>query len=241
MRKTMQAVLLAVVLSPAPAAGQAGHLELKWMRDSEEYQRLAEQIYRGALAAVEVARRDLPRDTPWAVMLDVDETVLDNSEYQLERAAYGIPYDTASWHAWVRRERSLPIPGVAGFLEAVRAAGGRVAFVTNRYEGVREPTRANLAALGLWRADDRLCLRTPDAAYTKRVRRTELREGRGACAWQGRQVRVLAYIGDQMGDLPEPDEGVERTFGVNLFLIPNPSYGDWEQAVTRKAGAGGEQ
>lgn len=234
MRKTLLALLVTLLLTPGSAPAQVDHLELKWMRDSEEYQRLVEQIYRGALAAVDVARRDVPSSTPWAVVLDVDETVLDNSVYQLDRATYGIPYDTASWNAWVRLEQAPPLPGVTRFLDAVRAAGGRIAFITNRHEWVREETRRNLDALGLWGAADRLCLRTTDAAYTKRVRRTEARAGQGACAWEGEPVRIVAYIGDQMGDMPEPDEGVEREFGINLFLIPNPSYGDWERAVTRQ-------
>ena len=42
------------------------------------------------------------RGAVWAVVLDLDETVLNNQTYQLERAAYQAPFDTDSWNAWVR-------------------------------------------------------------------------------------------------------------------------------------------
>ena len=213
-------------LGALPAAAQVERLELKWMRDSEEYRNLVGQVYHAAGQAATAAARQLPRGTAWAVAIDVDETVLDNTTYQLERAAYGLPYDTASWNAWVRREEAPALPSVKRFLDAVRAAGGHVAFISNRHEWVREETRRNLERRGLWTANDRLCLRTTDAAYTKRVRRGEVRSGSGSCAW-GERVRIVVYLGDQMGDMPEPDEGEPREFGVNLFLIPNPAYGDW--------------
>lgn len=219
--------------TPSDLSAQTDHLAIKWVRDSEEYLHLVTQVYHAAAHAVEAHRRGLERGTVWAVVLDADETVLDNSEYQLERAAYALPFDTASWNAYVRREVSRPLPGVAEFLDGVRTAGGRVAFVTNRHVWTLEATRRNLAAYGLWHEGDLLCLRTEDPAYTKRVRRTEVRTGRGACGWEGRPAQVLAYIGDQMGDMPEPDEVEDRVFGVNLFLIPNPTYGRWERAVTR--------
>src|SRR4051794_18038434 len=75
-------------------------LGIKYTRDAEEYATLARQVYRTAEDA-------LGRLTPtlngqaWAVVLDVDETALDNSIYQLERATYGLPFDQISWSAWI--------------------------------------------------------------------------------------------------------------------------------------------
>jgi 5'-nucleotidase (lipoprotein e(P4) family) len=245
MRETMKRAFLAGAWL-AWAAGSAGaqsppppepdHLEVKYVRDSLEYAVLVRQIYRQATRAVQAGST---AGRQWAVVLDVDETALDNSVYQLERAAYQLPFDDESWNAWVRRAQAPPVPGVVEFIAAVRAAGGSVAWITNRDDVTREHTRRNLAAVGLWDDGDRLCLKTPDAAYTKGVRRRELATGQGACAWQDRPLDVLAYVGDQVGDFPAsgeslPDAGREEAFGTRFFLLPDPMYGGWTTRVTRE-------
>ncbi len=231
-RSLAAALLLALALVPPRLAAQApSHLEIKYVRDSEEYPTLVRQVYRSAAAAVEQGRRALHSGTVWAVVLDIDETSLDNSVYQLERAAYGRPYDEASWNVWVRRREAPAAPGVAGFVSAVRSAGGRVAWISNRNVSVGEATRANLEQVGLWRDGDLLCLAT-DSTYPKARRRSELRSGEGACAWDGTPATVLAYVGDQLGDFPAAGEepGVsdrDSAFGRRYFLLPDPMYGAW--------------
>ena len=232
MSRAVRHVLVVSLLFPVPAAGQLDHLELKWMRDSEEYVAIFRQTYALAGGVVERQARSVASGTPWAAVLDLDETVLDNSIYQLERAAYRLPFDTASWASWVRRARADTLPGAAGFIVKVRELGGRIAYISGRDEHTADATRRNLASLGLWRDGDRLCLDTPDRAYTKRARREELRAGTGRCAWAGERVRVLAYLGDNIADLPEADEEPGE-LGVNWFVLPNPAYGGWERRVTR--------
>jgi 5'-nucleotidase (lipoprotein e(P4) family) len=242
-------VVVAALAYPAPARAQAPldeHLGIRYVRDSAEYHALSRQVYRQAAMAVDAARTGAPG--AWAVVLDVDETALDNSVYQLERAAYGSSYDPVSWNAWVRREEAGSLPGVVEFVRGVRAAGGRIAWITNRDEATREETRRNLAREGLWHDGDRLCLET-DKEYTKARRRRELREGQGACAWAGDPVRVVAYVGDQMGDFPgagEEEGGTggppgDEAFGVRFFLLPNPMYGRWTMGVTRPAPVRGRE
>src|SRR6266542_5713758 len=85
----------ALVAAQSPALVR--ELGSKYVRDSEEYAALARQVYRSAGDAVDRARSAAPG--PWAVVLDIDETTLDNSTYQLERAAYGLPFEAASWAA----------------------------------------------------------------------------------------------------------------------------------------------
>lgn len=227
-----------VLVAQTPPELQGG-LEIKWMRDSEEYAALARQVYRGAERAVTDAARRQVRNGAWVVVLDIDETSLDNTAFQLERLAYRVPYDTASWNAWSRRVESGTVPGVAGFIAAVRRLGGHVAWITNRTESVREPTRANLAARGLWNDDDRLCPATPEPVYTKAARRAEVASGSGRCSWNGTPLTVLAFVGDQVGDFPQageqdPDAGRDEAFGVRYFLLPNAMYGGWVTRVTRR-------
>jgi predicted secreted acid phosphatase len=83
----------------------AHELGIKYMRDSEEYATLARQTYR---LAGEAVTRAAGNAGPWAVVLDVDETALDNSTYQLERAAYSVPFEPQSWNACVETEPQYP-------------------------------------------------------------------------------------------------------------------------------------
>jgi 5'-nucleotidase (lipoprotein e(P4) family) len=223
--------------TPAPAQVSQATTGIKYMRDSEEYAALARQVYRLAGDAVARRAQGLPSGS-WAVVLDVDETALDNSAYQLDRAAYGLPFELASWDAWVLRREAGAVPGVVDFVAGVRRAGGRVAWISNRDGMTADATRANLRGTGLLADGDRVCPQD-SAQRTKAVRRAELVAGRGDCAWSGTPMRVLAFIGDQMGDFPAADEhiadtGTDESFGRTCFLLPNSMYGDWTAKVTRR-------
>ena len=96
--------------------------------------------------------------------------------------------------------------------------------------------RANLASVGVWGDDDRLCGAKPQ--YPKSQRRREVVTGTGDCSWSNTPMRVLAFVGDQLGDFPAatemiPGTGSDATFGTTCFLLPNPMYGEWVSRVTR--------
>jgi 5'-nucleotidase (lipoprotein e(P4) family) len=240
LRRVVLAVWLGA-LGVAPLGAQAPalaprELGVKYMRDSEEYAALARQTYRVAGEAVARSAAAAGRQ-PWSVVLDIDETALDNSTYQLERAAYGLPFDAPSWAAWIARREAGAVPGVLDFVTLVRHNGGHVAWITNRDAAAADATRANLQALKLWDDDDRLCpQKTPQ--HTKAMRRAELVSGKGDCAWSGIVMRVVAFVGDQTGDFPDaaehiPGTGTDDAFGRICFLLPNSMYGGWVTAVTR--------
>jgi 5'-nucleotidase (lipoprotein e(P4) family) len=222
-----------VAAAQAPPAATRG-LEIKWVRDSAEYALIVRQIYRLAADAVDRARAGATG--PWAVVLDIDETTLDNSIYQVERSVYGLPYDNDAWTAWVLRKEAPAVPGVKTFIERVRAAGGHVAWISNRDAALADAIRANLAMVGVWSDDDRLCGIKPQ--YPKSQRRREVVTGTGDCSWSNTPMRVLAFVGDQLGDFPAaaemiPGTGSDDAFGTTCFLLPNPMYGEWVSRVTR--------
>lgn len=235
----------AAVCAPSAPAATRG-LEVKYVRDSAEYATLARQVYRLAAAAV---ARNHPAGN-WGVVLDIDETTLDNSQYQLERGIYGLGYDDASWADWVMRAEARAVPGVKEFLDGVRGTG-KIVFITDRYteyvavDGTKKDllaaTRKNLEQLDLMKAGDLLCLKT-NANDSKASRRKSVKEGSGACSWSGTPVQVVAFAGDQMGDFPQNGEpftgaGTDKEFGNSFFLLPQPMYGRWTSAVTRDSGA----
>jgi len=213
-------------------------LGIKYTRDAEEYATLTRQVYRTAGDALTRLTPTL-KGQAWAVVLDVDETALDNSVYQLERATYGLPFDQISWSAWVRRRLAPAVPGAVEFIAGVRKAGGHVAWITNRFIANREDTRVNLRSADLWSDDDRLCAQG-EGQSSKRSRRAEVAAGAGDCAWPGMPMRIVLFVGDQMSDFPDADErligaGSDADFGRTCFLLPNPMYGAWTTRVTRTA------
>jgi 5'-nucleotidase (lipoprotein e(P4) family) len=233
--------------SPRPADATRG-LEIKYVRDSAEYATLCRQVYRMATEAV---RKSHPTSGTWGVILDVDETTLDNSQYQLERGIYGLSYDDASWANWVNRAEAGTVPGVKEFLDSVRALRGRIVFITDRYTeyvavdggklDLLKATRENLERNHLLQSGDLLCLKT-NANDGKPARRKSAKEGSGVCSWNGMPVQFIAFVGDQMTDFPQPGEsftgaGTDKEFGTAFFLLPQPMYGRWTNGVTRESGA----
>lgn len=232
-----------------PALAQATRgLEIKYVRDSAEYATLSRQVYRMATEAV---AKNHPASGAWGVILDVDETTLDNSLYQIERGIYGLGYDDASWATWVARAEAGTVPGVKEFLDSVRAAKGKVIFITDRSTEYVAPdgsktdllkaTRDNLDHNGLLASGDLVCLKT-SSTDTKPLRRKAVSEGTGVCSWSGTPVQIVAFLGDQMTDFPQSGElfngaGVDKEFGHSFFLLPQPMYGKWTNAVTRQSGA----
>ena len=232
------AVSMPLLVSAQQPALLPQNLGIKYMRDSQEYGTLARQVYRAAEQAVRTAAPALQKGS-WVVSLYIDETALDNSTYQLEREAYRLPFDTVSFNAWVTRRQATAIPGVYEFARTVHQLGGHVAWISNRDAQTLEATRANLTALQLWSDQDRLCLQAQTTPRPpKRVRRSEVLAGQGECSWSGTRMRFIAFVGDQMGDFPEADEGIPDTgtdleFGRTCFLLPQAMYGDWVTRVTR--------
>ena len=214
-------------------SAQAGDNDnVRWVRDSAEYWALTTATYQSAAGAVKASKRK----GTWTVVLDLDETVLDNSTYQLERSAYGDAFSLPTWNAWCRRSAAPAIPGVIDFIDGVRKLNGKVTYISNRHDDVREHTIENLRALGLWKEGDLMCLSTDDEAYNKVARRAELLSGEGPCAYAGKPANVVAYLGDTITDFPQEADGVQdwqQELGRTYFVLPNPMYGSWGRGVTR--------
>lgn len=240
MRKLWVVSLVLAIAAPLiarqPSATQ--NLAIKYARDSQEYATLARQVYRHAAASILASVNQFRREE-WVVSADIDETALDNSTYQLERAvAYGLPHDATSFNAWVERRAAPAVPGAIEFARAIHKAGGRIAWISNRSATTTKATQANLEALDMFSASDLLCLETV-RERTKKIRRKEVLSGNGDCSWPGKPMKFAGFVGDQMGDFPDADEGVPGTgvdtsFGSISFLLPNAMYGAWTTSVTRK-------
>lgn len=199
-------------------------LSVRWSRTAAEHDALLEQTYRLAGAYVRAVADTVQGD--WAVVLDADETVLDNSLYQRERAAAGLGFTSDSWDAWVRRRAAPALPGAVAFTDLVGALGGRVAIVTNRSDATCGDTRANLAAVGV-DADVVLC-ETTTGDKGPRFQMVETGTGTGQPP-----LRIAMWVGDNIQDFPGLTQGAWRAdaarFGGRYWVLPNPMYGSWSR------------
>jgi 5'-nucleotidase (lipoprotein e(P4) family) len=213
-------------VTPSPQASQPKHV--KWVRSAAEYPAIALQVYRTATTQVLAQARDQARGR-WAVILDADETVLDNSEHERRVSARGLGFHDTTWVPWVREGAAPAIPGAVAFIRAVQSAGGRVAIVTNRADSLCAVTRTNLEQVGV-RADLVLCKTGP----SDKNPRFEM-VARGTAPGSDGPLAVLAWVGDNILDFPgmsqqaRQDQAQLQPFGTRWFILPNPMYGSWER------------
>ena len=210
--------------------------EVRWVRQSVEYDAICQQVYRQAWLAVKATAAKHRGN--WAVVLDIDETVLDNSRYQemLYEQDKSYPW---YWADWCYEEKCPPVPGVKAFLDSVRALGeqAQIVYITNRADSLEGATISNMMKVGLWdERDVMMCRKSRED--TKEVRRQEVRDGAGRCQGKGPR-QIVALIGDQLPDmleLPEAGDAMEMKaqflntgeWGTRFFILPNPTYGYWE-------------
>ncbi len=215
--------------APAPSAENAAlrHREVHWVRTAAEYRALTLQTYRAAWDAVREVGADREPGT-WAVIMDADETVLDNSEFERRIAESGEAFEESMWADWVREEDAGLVPGAAAFIARVQELGGRVAIVTNRDADLCPATRRNLDALGIRPA---VVLCETDTGE-KEPRFERVRSGTAAEGLP--PLEVLLWIGDNIGDFPDLEQALRdapedafRLFGQRYFVLPNPMYGSW--------------
>jgi 5'-nucleotidase (lipoprotein e(P4) family) len=216
--------------APAPAAAPAPlPAPLRWMRRSAEYRALTRQTYAFAALRLDELARGRPAGS-WAVILDADETVLDNSEYERRRASVDSGYSDASWASWVRERAAGVIPGAAAFTVTVRRLGGRVVIVTNRADSLCADTRANLESAGI-PTDLVLCMPAGESNKNPRFERVQ----QGSAAPGLPALAVVEWIGDNIQDFPHLTQDVRgdttalAEFGRRFFVLPNPVYGSWER------------
>ncbi len=245
---------------------EGGERATLWIRTSVEFRSSAEGIYRSALQALQRGLADPawsaePSQTgdfsrlPPAVVMDIDDTVLDNSAPQARMLLQGTcpgEFD-ALWDAWVAQRAAPAVPGAAAFIRAARelkdsqGRSVRVFLITNRECGARtdvvsacpqqDDTLANLRALGLDAAtlDDDLMLKSerPEWVSEKLPRRQRVAQ----------DYRIVLNVGDDFADfvpevrrqsLAEREQARCRHhdwWGARWFVIPNPMYGSWQRAL----------
>ncbi len=209
------------------------------------------------------AQADLPRfieDTSWsampghpvdeslppAVVLDVDETVVSNVDFQL---AFERPFTNRKMYDFFQEHEAIPVHGVVEFVAAARAAGVTVFFVTNRpcepIEGKDGPcpqkpwTVNEIRSIGIDVDEEHVLLANERGWDRAKIGRRE---------YVAERYRVIMLFGDDLGDFSpcvrttlygpctEPATKESRLAIVNehralwgngWYIVPGPMHGSW--------------
>ena len=236
------------------AATAANHENLNatlWTQTAVEHDAICLQAFRQARESLDRALKDKRwtaaleqtgnyRKLPPAVVLDIDETVVDNSGMEARAALADSDFTTELWDQWVSESAAGALPGAVEFTQYARSRGVTVFFITNRDAKHEEATRKNLARLGFpldpakGGPADTLLTRgeRPEWTSDKGTRRAEVAS----------RYRILLLLGDDFGDFVSnvrvPVEQRRAIYqrererwGRQWIVLPNPMYGSWEAAV----------
>ena len=220
--------ILSTLFSLAAQAAEAPKVArfssaLNCVTKSRESKAVCLQTYANAWEKVATAAKK--GTGPWAIVMDLDETVLDNSGYQRRLEASGEAYSQESWEKWVLKKEATLVPGAKEFISKVRdLPRARIIYISNRYARNTKPTRTNLQKLRI-AGDNDIYLLRKDRADLKNIRQKEVLKGTGRMAEHGAH-RVLAWFGDAAHDVPDDPK---LKWGTHKFMMPNPVYGNWDE------------
>lgn len=245
-----------ILLIAFPAAAQVSMDTLNavaWTQTSVEYRASAMQAWSAARSALPRALKQRNwsaaleqtgnfRKLPPAIIVDIDETVLDNSPAQARFLLEGDGrFDRGKWEQWTQEGAAKPVPGAVEFLREAAARGVTIFYLSNRAATESAGTLANLSRHGFPIAPqargslgDSVLLRDEKEGWggDKTTRRKAVAE----------HYRIIMLCGDDLGDfLPARKSREERDrdtaaymgwFGQRWIILPNPMYGSWEDTLS---------
>lgn len=251
----------AVAAQPAAAKVHPNHNAVLWYQTSAEFHANSVQTYATARNQLLRAVADpnwtaLTNQTgqyqqlPPAIIVDIDETVLDNSPAAAQAILLGkTEFDLTLWDAWVAKASAPAVPGAVRFLNQAEANGVRVLYISNRECSKRAnstdrcpqktDTLQNLQAVGIKQiVAEQIWLKGEQADWTSEK---ESRRSKAAS-----QYRVVMLFGDDFGDfLPDVKKNItpaqrlqlsqqyEHQWGEKWFMLANPTYGSWQTILNQ--------
>ncbi len=252
--RSIFAALFLLLSARSAVADNNNFNSLLWMQASAEYKANTTQAYNTALRNIDAALVDGTwtaakeqagdcSSLPPAIVMDIDETVLDNSRYMGRVVFENGEWNAVTWNEWVALQSATAVPGAVEFIKAMRDKHVRVIFISNREcrrggsqgAGVCQEasTIENLAKVGVAGVlpEDVLLLGEEDGWTSEKKSRRE---------YISKKYRIMMLFGDDLGDFladvkssitpQERDRLVgenSNNWGKKWFVLPNPTYGSW--------------
>ena len=211
--------------------GNQNIMSLAWYQSSGECRALYYQAFNTGKSILENDLKSGKKGKKRAVVVDIDETILDNSPASAREATdnKGYPYQ---WNEWITEARADATPGAVDFLNFADSKGIDVFYITNRLQDQSDPTMANLKKDGFPQVDPSHMF-FQDGTNDKESRRQFVEKDH----------RVVLFCGDNLNDLEQlfwiksasdrasaVDQEKDK-FGTQFLVLPNPVYGDWEGSI----------
>lgn len=200
---------------------------LYWQKNSAEYVALSYQAYNIAKLRLDEELNSNLNKRP-AIVIDLDETVLNNLPYNEMLIDSSKVFTQESWSKWVNKKIATKVPGSLEFINYAKSKNVKIVYLSNRRVENYEPTKENLITLGYPFDDDTLML-LRDETSDKTPRRNTLKD-----------YEIIMLLGDNLADFNsvfykksnkeriQSVDSLSKLFGDKFIVFPNLIYGDWE-------------
>ncbi|MGT2808212.1 5'-nucleotidase, lipoprotein e(P4) family [Streptococcus iniae] len=220
-----------VSLSNDQLRSKENTMSVLWYQNSDEAKALYMQGYQLATEKLK-GYLTQPSEKPYSIVLDIDETVLDNSPYQVQNVKDGTGFSPDSWDVWVQKKAAKPVAGAKDFLQYADQNGVQIYYISDRADSQVDATMENLKNEGLpVQGKDHLMF-LEKGMTSKESRRQKVKES----------SNLIMLFGDNLVDFAEFSktssedrskllDELHQEFGSKFIIFPNPMYGSWESAV----------
>jgi len=226
-------------IATAPAVNPNDKLVMAvaWFQNSAEMTALYYQGFNIAQLRLDEAVASNQAAKPLAVVVDIDETMLDNSPF--ETAVINSTDNLSGWYGWTHEARAKALPGALEFANYTKSKNVEVFYITNRDDNEHAVTVQNLVNEKFPFAVADHVLTKSDLSYSSG--NTSSKVGRRAKVSETHEIILL--IGDNLNDFDGVFEDrsinngkasvVENRaqFGKKFIVLPNPMYGAWEKPL----------
>lgn len=197
-----------------------------WMHSSAEYDALSYQAYNIGRLRLDQSFR-IKTSKKRAIILDIDETVLNNTPYTVENIIKDITYDQKSWDEWIFSSSAKPLAGAKEFLDYAHKRGVEIFYVSNRSLRHVDATFENLIKMKIPAKKENLHFK--NQISSKEIRRKAI----------FKNFNVVLFFGDNLSDFHraydhtgvdlryESTQKLKKKFGKKFIVFPNTTYGDW--------------
>ncbi|MBA8761192.1 5'-nucleotidase, lipoprotein e(P4) family [Staphylococcus coagulans] len=211
---------------------QQNMMSVSWYQNSAEAKALYAQGYNTAKETLSKKIKNHKGGKKLAIVLDIDETVLDNSPYQAASVLNGKTFPEG-WHEWVKSAQAKPVYGAKDFLKYADKHDVEIFYVSDRsHEKDLDATIKNLKKEKLPQADKKHVLLKKEGEKGKTERRDKVRT----------DYNLVMLFGDNLLDFDEPKQPTAKSreelvrqheddFGSKYIIFPNPMYGSWEATL----------
>ena len=219
-----------------------------WQQTSAEYEALCHQAFNVATYRLNIINNSdldvidqetgaamVDQTSPnkkMAIVMDLDETVLDNSPYNGWLIENNKTYNVESWTEWCNIAKAELVPGALEFIEKATNQSIKIMYISNRSIDDLEATIANLKNAGITVNRSDVLLKSNDSKKIERRKKVMSK------------YNIVILIGDNLADFTDGfDEELSinerkaliekyrNQFGKKFIVLPNVMYGEWENTL----------